>query len=175
MVKCIEQAATLHDVGKIGIPDEILRKPARLTEDEWTVMKNHTRIGRLICDPDADAGEVTLRGPHAAFGTSAHCTSRPSVMAVAGRIALTHHERWDGTGYPTGLAGLQIPIEGRITAVADAFDAMSSRRPYKPALPVEVCYTLMENERARQFDPNVLDALFAERSRVESIRTRYSV
>ncbi len=106
----IHRAAALHDIGKIGIPDAILLKPARLTSKEFEVIKTHTRIGYEI-----------LTG------------SSSELLRVAAQIALTHHERWDGTGYPAGLAGEDIPIAGRLVAVADVFDALTHDRPYKNA------------------------------------------
>jgi putative two-component system response regulator len=92
------------------------------------------------------------------------------VLGLAGRIAQTHHERWDGSGYPLGLAGEDIPIEGRITAVADVFDGLSSKRPYKPAFPLERCFAIMEEGRQSHFDPKVLDAFFARKSEIVRIQ-----
>src|SRR5262249_4699926 len=113
-VDLIERAAPLHDVGKIGIPDHILRKPEPLTPEEFEVIKSHAAIGASI-----------LSG------------GRFPLLRMAEEIALTHHERWDGTGYPRGLAGEAIPLSGRIVALADAFDALISERPYKGAQPIE--------------------------------------
>lgn len=92
------------------------------------------------------------------------------ILEMARRIALTHHERWDGSGYPLGLAGEDIPLEGRITAVADVFDALSSKRPYKPAFPLQKCFAIMEEGRGMQFDPEVLDAFFARRDDIIQIQ-----
>lgn len=92
------------------------------------------------------------------------------LLGVAKRIALTHHERWDGTGYPVGLAGEDIPLEGRITAVADVFDALSSRRPYKPPFPLEECFALLEEGKGSQFDPAVVDAFFVRRDKIIQIQ-----
>jgi putative two-component system response regulator len=132
-------AAMLHDVGKIAIPDLVLLKPGPLSENELVTMRRH-----------AEAGHRLLDG-----GSS-------SVLRLGASVALTHHERWDGTGYPNGLAGEQIPIEGRITAVADSFDAMTSDRVYRPGMPVERALDIMRTERGRQFDPALVD-LFLER------------
>jgi putative two-component system response regulator len=135
MTWTINRAAPLHDVGKIGIPDAILLKPGQLTVEEFEVIKTHTVIGgRILCE------------------------SRFPVVKMAMEIAFTHHERWDGSGYPSGLVGEQIPIAGRIVAVADAFDAMTHARPYKGAL--EIAHAVAEIERCRgsQFDPRVVDA-----------------
>ncbi|MCS6918850.1 MAG: response regulator [Fimbriimonadales bacterium] len=131
----LRHAAPLHDVGKIGIPDSILRKSGALSPEEWQVMQQHTVIGARI-----------LEGcPY-------------PVIQMAHQIALTHHERWDGEGYPQGLQGEQIPLWGRIVAVADAYDAMTSDRPYRPAMSHEQSVEIIRAERGRQFDPSVVDA-----------------
>lgn len=135
LVSTIHRAAPLHDVGKVGIPDDILLKPGKLTLDEFEVIKTHTIIGgRILCE------------------------SRFPVVRMAMEIAFTHHEHWDGSGYPSGLREEGIPISGRIIAVADAFDAMTHARPYKGALPVEHAVAEIERCRGTQFDPRVVDA-----------------
>ena len=136
IVEMLDRAAALHDIGKIGIPDSILLKPGPLTDNEFAVMKKHTEIGAQM-----------LAG------------SSFAVLQLARSIALTHHERFDGTGYPAGLAGEQIPIEGRITAVADVYDALTSERAYRPAFERNVALEMMLEQRGRQFDPCALDAL----------------
>lgn len=134
----IRYAAVLHDVGKIGVPDDILRKPGALTANEMTVMRKHVVEGSLL-----------LEG------------SPSPVLRVAEIIVDTHHERWDGTGYPNGLAGEEIPLEGRIAAVCDVFDALTHERPYKPAWPVARACEEVERLRGTHFDPAVADALLA--------------
>ncbi len=134
-VEAIGAAALLHDLGKIGIPDTILLKAGPLTDDERDVMREHTTIGAAILND---------------------CTE--PVMRMARLIALTHHEWWNGEGYPRGLAKTEIPLEGRIVSVADAFDAMTSNRPYRAALPVEVALGELERNAGRQFDPDVVAA-----------------
>lgn len=125
-------AAPMHDVGKIGIPDAILRKPGKLTEEEWTIMRQHTVIGARII------------GDH------------PSgLLRMAATIALTHHEKWDGSGYPHGLAGEAIPHVARIVALADVFDALTSVRPYKKAWTVEQALELIRSESGKHFDPEL--------------------
>ena len=131
-------AAVLHDVGKIGIPDLLLLKPAPLTPEEKLVVQRHAEIGyRMLSD------------------------SRSAVVSLGAAIALSHHERWDGGGYPRGLTGDQTPIEARITSVVDAFDAMTHRRVYRLAWPVEKALEELTAERGKQFDGNVVDALRA--------------
>jgi putative two-component system response regulator len=123
-------------VGKIGIPDAILRKPGSLSADERTRMNTHTTIGARI-----------LAG------------GRSEMMAMAERIALAHHERWDGGGYPAGLSGDDIPAEARIVAVADFYDALTHDRPYRPAFGITETLAMIERESGRHFDPAVADAL----------------
>ncbi len=132
----IFHAAPMHDVGKIGIPDKILLKAGKLDPDEWEVMKSHASIG----------GEI-LSG-----GTS-------ELMKMSEAIAMTHHEKWDGSGYPEGLKGENIPLEGRIVAVADVLDALTSVRPYKKAWPMEKALAQIEEQSGKQFDPKVVEAL----------------
>ena len=162
-IELLELAAQLHDVGKIGIPDSILKKPGKLDSDEFAVMKRHCEMGTKIINPidfsslhqDLNVGTVLLR----------ECKS--ALMTLAARIAATHHERWDGAGYPNGLAGEKIPIEGRMTAVADVFDALSSARPYKQPFPMKKCIEILEEGRGAHFDPKVLDAFFESWREIE--------
>jgi PAS domain S-box-containing protein len=135
LVWTIRRAAPLHDLGKIGIPDEILLKPAALTPEEFDVMKTHTVIGGRIL-----------------------CQSRAPVLKMATEIALSHHERWDGGGYPMRLHGEEIPVTGRVVAVADAFDAMTHDRPYKAASSVARALAELRRCSGTQFDPQVVDA-----------------
>ncbi len=128
----ILNAAPMHDIGKIGIPDRILLKPGKLSEEEWRMMQNHVVIGSKIL--------------------SGH---QSGLMETAQRIALHHHEKWDGSGYPNGLKGEEISIEGRICALADVFDALLSVRPYKKPWSVEEALTLIESEAGRHFDPEL--------------------
>jgi putative two-component system response regulator len=130
----IRLAAVLHDVGKIGIPDAILLKPGSLTHDERSQMEEHAEIGYRL-----------LTG------------SGSELLELAAKIAWIHHERFDGTGYPRGLGGHHIPLEGRITAVADVFDALTHDRVYRPALPLEEALEIMTKDRGGQFDPDVFD------------------
>ena len=139
-------AAPMHDVGKIGIPDSILLKPGILNAAEWEIMRQHTKIGGQI-----------LEGSESAF------------IQMGYSIALTHHERWDGTGYPFGLKEENIPIEGRITAVADVFDALTSYRPYKRSIDVDISINIIKEGRGSQFDPAVVDAFLSIEDKIRSI------
>ncbi len=133
-VSLIRRAAPLHDVGKIGIPDSILLKPGKLSSDEFALVKTHTSIGARI-----------LSG------------SRFPILRLAEEIAFSHHERWDGDGYAR-IAGDSIPLPGRIVAIADVFDALTQRRPYKDAWPVDEAIAEIEQQRGRQFDPTLVEA-----------------
>ena len=149
-VELLRYASQMHDVGKIGIPDVILLKSGRLDEAEWKIMRQHPTIGARI-----------LHGS-------------PSDLVQMGEIiALSHHERWDGAGYPSGTAGEAIPLVGRICAVVDVFDALTSDRPYRHALPNSVAYGMVAAERGQHFDPGVLDLFFSQREQVEEIQQEY--
>lgn len=134
----LEQAAAMHDTGKIGIPGEILRKPGKLNPDEWQIMQQHSRIGYEILSK-----------------------SKAPIFRRAAEIALYHHERWDGNGYPEGLVGEAIPESARIVAIADVFDALTIKRPYKDAWSIEQTMQTLQASRGTHFDPQLLDA-FAE-------------
>lgn len=149
-IENILYAAPMHDLGKIGIPDLILFKPAGLTPPEWEIMKQHTVIGARI-----------LEGSDAEF------------IRMGKTIALSHHEKWDGSGYPTGLKGNQIPVACRITSIADVFDALTSERPYKEAFSVEESFKLIGDGRESYFDPDMTDAFFAIQDQIISIREQY--
>jgi response regulator RpfG family c-di-GMP phosphodiesterase/signal transduction histidine kinase len=158
-VELLEHAAPLHDVGKIGIPDSILLNPGRLEPELFEKMKEHCEIGVQTFEPMSDDEWITSQ-THTYMGVNVLPVARSPIIEMAASIALTHHEKWDGSGYPRGLKGEDIPMEGRITAVADVFDALSSKRPYKEAFPLEKCLKIMEDGRGTHFDPTVLDAFF---------------
>ncbi len=145
----IRLASAMHDIGKIGTPDEIVFKPGGFTPDETRLMQQHTEIGRRLL-----SGSTEL-------------------LTVASTIAWTHHERFDGSGYPRGLVGEAIPLEGRIAAIADAFDAITTRRVYKQALPVEQAADVMRLSRARHFDPQLLELFLDSVDKVLAIRRQY--
>ena len=165
----LEPAAQLHDVGKIGISDTILLKPGNLTPEEFEMMQKHCGFGRKIIQQVPDS-EVAILRKHTEIGARIMDAGSSPILEMARRIAQTHHERWDGNGYPLGLAGDDIPLEGRITAVADVFDALSSRRPYKPPFPLQKCFAIMEEGRGTQFDPQVLDAFFERRDDIVRVQ-----
>ncbi|MDE6737172.1 MAG: HD-GYP domain-containing protein, partial [Treponemataceae bacterium] len=136
-------AAPLHDIGKIHIPDAVLQKPGRLTEEEFAVMKTHAEAGqRLIAYAKTELGESAY-------------------LSMAEEMAVYHHEWWDGRGYPRGCKGEEIPLCARIMAVADVFDALTSRRCYKDAMPLEKAYAIIRAESGTHFDPAVVEAFFA--------------
>lgn len=132
----LRRAAALHDIGKIGIPDALLRKPGGLTEGEVRVMRTHTTIGARI-----------LGGSHV------------PLLQLAETVAMSHHERWDGTGYPRGLQGNGIPAAGRIVAVADAFDAITNDRPYRPARSISVAIAALREQAGRHYEERLVDAI----------------
>ncbi len=147
----IELAAPMHDIGKIGIPDRILQNPGRLDGNDLRVMQSHARIGYDMLK-DSSSG----------------------YLQMAAVIALGHHEKYDGSGYPTGLRGEHIPLEARIVAIADVYDALTSVRPYKPAWPVEEALTYMDEHAGQHFDPKLVEILSREREEVLSIGERFA-
>ena len=149
-VSRILQAAPMHDVGKLGIPDHILLKPGRLNPEEREIMKRHAEIGHDI-----------LKG------------SASSVVQLGASIALSHHEKYDGSGYPNGLAGEAIPIEGRIVAVADVFDAITSERTYKKSWPIDDAVAFLREGRGTHFDPACVDTFFGSLDEVLRIREQF--
>lgn len=168
----IEQAAQLHDVGKIGIPDAILHKPGKLDSQEYDIMRAHCGIGRRIINPLTNEESIRLK-THATVGMQIMGSTNSPVLKLAAVIAATHHEKWDGTGYPHQISGDKIPLEGRIVAVADVFDALSSARPYKEAFPIEKCLQILREGRGTHFDPYVLDAFLRCQDEAISIRGEY--
>lgn len=172
-IEGLEQAAQLHDVGKIGIPDAILHKPGKLDPEEYEFIKKHPGFGKQIieCMPETEWQSLKR---HTRMGGQLLDVKTEPIMRMASRIALTHHEWWNGEGYPLGLAGEDIPIEGRITAIADVYDALSSKRPYKKPFPREQCFEILDEKRGTQFDPRVLDAFFARADEIIDIQIRYA-
>ena len=162
------KAAPLHDLGKVGIPDAILLKPGRLTPDEFEIMKTHAAIGaaaigKAMHDVLAAADDTTAAQAHGAF----------AFLRVAQEIAATHHEKWDGSGYPAGLAGDAIPAAGRLMALADVFDALTCRRVYKKAMDFDQATQLITDGRGTHFDPDVVDAFLACHDQFVRIATQF--
>ncbi len=147
LVQSITYAAPMHDVGKIGIPDHILMKPGKLTTAEYEIMKTHTIIGADIL-----------------------ANSKSEILKLAADIAVTHHEKWDGSGYPNGLSEQQIPIWGRIVGLADVFDALTSNRPYKKPYPIEAAMNIIMKQRRLHFDPDLVDILLKSLDDFRKIR-----
>ncbi len=150
-IELIREGSRMHDVGKIGVPDSILLKPGPLLPHERATIEEHPKIGASILQ-ESDA----------------------EVLRMGRVIALNHHERWDGLGYPAGLAGTEIPLEARICAVVDFFDALTMDRCYRDALPNHEVYEMMDKERGRHFDPTVLDVFFKHRDEIERIQRSFS-
>ncbi|GAA6151030.1 HD-GYP domain-containing protein [Pseudoteredinibacter isoporae] len=155
-VELLYKSAPLHDIGKVGIPDSILLKPGKLTEEEFDIMKGHPQIG-------ADALAVAERQ----LGSN-------SFLRIAKEISLSHHEKWDGSGYPAGLKGEDIPLSGRLMALADVYDALISARVYKPALSHDEAKTIILEGTATHFDPSVIDAFLACEAEFVRIARQFS-
>lgn len=149
----IEKGAPLHDIGKIGIPDEVLHKPGKLDDAERELMNTHTTKG------------LQLLGDYA---------QESDLLQMAASIAVNHHERWDGKGYPKGLRGESIPVEGRIVAIADVFDALTMRRPYKDPWPAEKALALLQENAGSQFDPQLVNLFLSKKARILSVMSELS-
>jgi len=156
-IELLYKSAPLHDIGKVGIPDRILLKPGKLTAEEFEIMKTHTILGRNAI---AEAEKVS--------------DAPSSFLRLAREIAHYHQEKWDGTGYPEGLAGDAIPVSARLMAIADVYDALISRRVYKPAMPHEQALSIMRAGRGKHFDPDMLDTFLAIADDFAEIASRYS-
>lgn len=158
-------AAPLHDIGKIGIPDAVLRKKGKLDDDDWIIMRQHCLFGKCILEEDPKTARSVLGWQEPQL--EPEVKEMNPVLKLAASIAYNHHEKWAGDGYPRGLARDDIPLEARIVAVADVFDALSSSRPYKDALPEEQVLQIMREQANRHFDPQVFEAFL---SRLDSVR-----
>ncbi len=159
IIELIVKAAPLHDIGKVGIPDHILLKPGPLDADEWLIMQTHARLG-------AEAIESALEGEddHAPL----------AFLHIAMDIAYSHHEKWDGSGYPEGLSQTAIPLPARLMAVADVFDALITRRVYKPAFPIDMAAAIVREGRGSHFEPAIVDAFDACIDQFIEIARRYA-
>lgn len=150
-VDLLFKASPMHDIGKLGIPDHILKKPGKLTDEEWIVMRKHPAIG---------AGIIGIQ--------------KSELLECARLVALTHHEKWNGSGYPRNKAGEDIPIEGRIVAIADVFDALTSERPYKQAWTVEKTLEVMQKDSGTHFDPNLMPLFLERLPDVLAVKAQYA-
>jgi len=146
----LKQASPMHDIGKVAIPDAILNKPGRFDEDERKIMDTHASLGYEMLK-----------------------SSKRPLLKLAATVAYEHHEKWDGSGYPQGLKGEEIDINGRITALADVFDALGSDRVYKKAWNDEKIFNLLKEERGKQFDPKLIDIFFANLPKFLKIRDTF--
>jgi putative two-component system response regulator len=156
-VDLLAKSAPLHDIGKVGIPDSVLLKPGKLNAEEWAVMKTHSQIGAdAISRAESDVAQPV------------------AFLQVAKQIARSHHERWDGSGYPDGLVGEAIPLAARLMALADVYDALISRRVYKPAFSPDTAREMIVVEGGRHFDPTVVEAFIACTAEFEAIARRYA-
>ena len=156
-IQLFSKSAPLHDVGKVAIPDAVLLKPGKLNAEEWTIMKLHCVVGRdAIIASARDLGE-----------------GDDAFLRCAAEIAYCHHERWNGSGYPSGMAGDAIPLSARLMAVADVYDALTSRRVYKEPFSHALSVETMSAERGEHFDPDILDAMLSIAGEFEAIATRF--
>lgn len=153
----IFKSVPLHDIGKVGLPDRVLLKPGKLTEEEFEIMKTHTTLGR----------DAIVQAEHA-VGVEL------DFFTFAKEIAYSHQEKWDGSGYPQGLAGVQIPVSARLMAVADVYDALISRRVYKAAMSHEDAVAIIAQTRGRHFDPDVVDAFMSVKDTFHAIAIAFS-
>jgi len=146
----LKMAAPMHDTGKIGIPDSILKAPRKLTDKEWQIMKTHSEIGHKILSQ-----------------------SKTEIFRLAADIALYHHEKWDGNGYPKGLKGMDIPASARIVAIADVFDALTTKRPYKEPWSIEQAMDLIASESSKHFDPQMVEAFIAIKHEIFELKNQW--
>lgn len=151
-INCLALVAPLHDIGKISIPDSILQKPGRLTDEEYSVMKTHSeKGGKIINDTFSEADDEEYK-------------------RMAYDVAMYHHEKWNGSGYPMGKKGREIPLSARIMAIADVFDAVSEKRCYRDAMPIDECFKIIADGKDRDFDPVLVDAFMKIRGKIVDVR-----
>ena len=157
MVILLAKSAPLHDIGKVGIPDRVLLKPGKLDAEEWAIMKTHAQLGAdALAHAERDVAQPV------------------AFLKCAEQIARSHHERWDGSGYPDGLAGEAIPLPARLMALADVYDALISQRVYKPPFPHQQAYAMIVADRGRHFDPDVVDAFIDCHDELHAVALRFA-
>ena len=157
MVSLLAKSAPLHDIGKVGIPDRVLLKPGKLDAEEWAIMKTHAQLGAdALAHAERDVAQPV------------------AFLKCAEQIARSHHERWDGSGYPDGLAGEAIPLPARLMALADVYDALISQRVYKPPFPHQQAYAMIVADRGRHFDPDVVDAFIDCHDELHAVALRFA-
>ena len=171
-IHIIQLASPVHDIGKIGIPDSILLKEGRLTEEEWITMKKHCQYGEKILTSNRFVNFFSRSDIN--WNETDPRLHERGLIQTAANIALNHHEHWDGGGYPLGLKGEEIPIEARITAVADVYDALRSNRPYKDPWPEEKSLALIREEKGKHFDPNVVDTFLSILDKIRDIQSEFN-
>jgi len=170
-VEMLTITSPLHDIGKIGIPDYILRKPGKLTPEEWETMRQHCIIGSNFLLQDYAL--PVHRTPPLALLDDKDRQPQNQMLRMAATIALNHHEKWNGSGYPRGLSGEDIPMEARIVAIADVYDALRSVRPYKPAYEESATLEYMETAIGQHFDPYAFSGLRRSLDAMRDIRAEY--
>lgn len=170
-VELIFLTAPMHDVGKIAIPDEILKKKDKLKPIEFDIIKTHALVGSDVLKP-MNADELKMYYAHMEIGEELLGESDTPILKMAASIAVSHHERWDGTGYPHGLVGEAIPMEGRIVAVADVFDALSSKRYYKPAFPEDQCISIIRELSGTHLDPALVQAFNGKLEEILAVKRK---
>ncbi len=169
-VDMLAHTAPMHDLGKIGIRDGILLKAGKLTAEEWDTMKTHTLIGyEMLMERTATPADV-----HSVLGAKSELLDENHLIRTSAMIALTHHEKLDGTGYPFGLRAYEIPLEGRIVAIADVYDALQSERPYKSAFPMEKCLQILRESAGTHVDPMILEVFMDHLDDVRRIQDEYA-
>ena len=168
-INLIRITSPMHDIGKIGIPDRVLTKPGPLDSDEWEIMKQHCKIGESILTPSKEWEYILSsdKNNDTQFGSDSE------LLKMSRKIALCHHERWDGKGYPSGLKGEEIPIEARIVAIADIYDALSSRRPYKQPFTEQKCQNIIKSLSGTHLDPDIVKIFFESIDIILDIKAKW--
>lgn len=171
-VQMISQCSLMHDVGKIGIPDNILKKPGPLDIDEFLLQQRHAGMGYDLLEP-LPGEESTVLSAHTRIGEDILDDGHSGFLETARKIAAHHHEHWDGSGYPDGLRGEDIPLEARITAVADVYDSLSRKRPYREPFPEQRCREIIQQLSGTFLDPEIVDIFFENLDRIKAVKDKW--